>query len=86
MDGRRLPVAQTIIEGAQIRVADTDRLKKREQKLSRLYLQLASECLNKAEISEHADATEALRRMGRGYIAQASILDPSRSDPPSEQI
>jgi hypothetical protein len=51
--------------------------------ISQLYLQLASECFIKAAVAERADAAEALTRMGRRYTAQASILDPSRSDRPS---
>jgi hypothetical protein len=50
--------------------------------ISLLYRNLASECFNKAAIAEQADGAEALTRMGRCYIAEASFLDPSPSDQP----
>jgi len=34
------------------------------------------ECFNDAAKAEQADAAEALKRMGRRYVAQAAILDP----------
>jgi hypothetical protein len=51
-------------------------------KISRLYRILASEYFNRAAIPEQADSADALRRMGRCYISEASFLDPSLSDPP----
>jgi hypothetical protein len=45
--------------------------------ISALYLELASECLNKAGTAKDAEAAEALRRMGRSYFVQAVALNPS---------
>lgn len=42
--------------------------------ISQLYLNLASECFNKAAIPEQADDAETWRRMGRHYVAQAAAL------------
>jgi hypothetical protein len=45
--------------------------------ISALYLELASECLNKAGTAKDDDAADALRRMGRSYFVQAVALNPS---------
>jgi hypothetical protein len=43
--------------------------------ISRLYLNLAIECFNKASIEAHADGAEIFRRMGRRYISEAELYD-----------
>ena len=43
--------------------------------ISRLYLNVAIECFNKAAIEEHADGAEVFRRMGRRYISEAELYD-----------
>ena len=50
--------------------------------ISRLYRILASEYFSRAAMAEQADSADALRRMGRCYIAEACFLDPSPSDRP----
>jgi hypothetical protein len=47
--------------------------------ISQLYLDLASECFNQAAKTEHAHEADALRRMGRRYVSEASNFDPSLS-------
>jgi hypothetical protein len=47
-----------------------------DRAIAGLYLDLALECFNNAARAEQADAAEALKRMGRRYVAQAAILDP----------
>src|SRR5258707_5225995 len=41
--------------------------------ISRLYLNVAIECFNKAALEEHADGAEVFRRMGRRYISEAEL-------------
>jgi hypothetical protein len=41
--------------------------------ISRLYLNVAVECFNKAALEEHADGAEVFRRMGRCYISEAEL-------------
>jgi hypothetical protein len=53
--------------------------KAKQIEMSQVYLDLASECFNKAARAEQADAAETLRRMGRCYVAQAAAFDPSLS-------
>jgi hypothetical protein len=53
--------------------------KYKKLEISRLYLDLASECFNKAESAEHAQAAEAFIGMGRRYIAQAAAFKASIS-------
>jgi hypothetical protein len=48
------------------------RMEKKDRKIGQLYLQLASECFNKAATIKDANAAEALRRMGRHYITEAT--------------
>jgi hypothetical protein len=48
-----------------------------DREFSQLYLELASECFNKATATEQADRAEILRRMGRRYVAEAAALDRS---------
>lgn len=43
--------------------------------ISRLYLNVAVECFNKAALEEHADGAEIFRRMGRRYISEAELYD-----------
>jgi hypothetical protein len=43
--------------------------------ISRLYLDIAVECFNKAALEEHADGAEVFRRMGRRYISEAELYD-----------
>ena len=50
-----------------------------DREFSHLYLELASECFNKATTTEQAAGAETLRRMGRRYVAQAAALDRSLS-------
>ena len=45
-----------------------------DREFSQLYLELASECFNKATAIEQADGAETLRRMGRRYVAEAAAL------------
>ena len=42
---------------------------------SRLYLNVAIECFNKAALEEHADGAEVFRRMGRRYISEAELYN-----------
>src|SRR5258708_15751139 len=42
---------------------------------SRLYLNVAIECFNKAALEEHADGAEAFRRMHRRYISEAELYN-----------
>jgi hypothetical protein len=48
------------------------RKKRKDPEIGQLYLQLASECFNKAVTTKDANAAETLRRMGRHYITEAS--------------
>jgi hypothetical protein len=41
--------------------------------ISRLYLNVAVECFNKAALEEHADGAQVFRRMGRRYISEAEL-------------
>ena len=43
--------------------------------ISRLYLNVAIECFNKAAIEQHADGSEVFRRMGHHYISEAELYD-----------
>jgi hypothetical protein len=45
-----------------------------DREISQLYLDLASECFNKAVMAEQP-AAEALRIMGRRYVTQAATLE-----------
>jgi hypothetical protein len=51
----------------------------KDRGISALYLELASECFNKAATAKDVGAAEALQRMGRNYFTQAVALDPSLS-------
>jgi hypothetical protein len=48
------------------------------REISDLYLCLALDCFDKAATAEQADDAEALRRMGRRYVAEAAALDRRR--------
>jgi hypothetical protein len=48
---------------------------RKDLEISRLYLNVAIECFNKAALEEHADGTEVFRRMGRRYISEAELYD-----------
>jgi hypothetical protein len=48
---------------------------RQDLEISRLYLNVAIECFNKAAIEEHADSAEVFRRMGRCYISEAELYD-----------
>jgi hypothetical protein len=50
---------------------------RKDLEISRLYLNVAIECFNKAAIEEHADGAEVFRRMGRRYISEAELYDPT---------
>jgi len=43
--------------------------------ISRLYLNVAIECFDKAALEEHADGAEVFRRMGRRYISEAELYN-----------
>jgi hypothetical protein len=43
--------------------------------ISRLYLNVAIQCFNKAAVEEHADGAEVFRRMGHRYISEAELYD-----------
>ena len=43
--------------------------------ISRLYLNVAIDCFNKAAIEEHPDGAEVFRRMGRRYISEAELYN-----------
>jgi hypothetical protein len=43
--------------------------------ISRLYLNVAIECFNKAALEEHADGAEVFSRMGRRYISEAELYN-----------
>jgi hypothetical protein len=45
-----------------------------DRKISQAYLDLASECFNRAVMAEQP-AAEALRLMGRRYVTQAATLE-----------
>ena len=49
------------------------------QWISALYLELASECFNKATTMKDAATADALQRMDRSYFTQAVALNPSLS-------
>jgi hypothetical protein len=49
--------------------------KRQHLESSRLYLNVAIKCFNKAAIEEHADGAEVFRRMGRRYISEAELYD-----------
>jgi hypothetical protein len=42
--------------------------------ISRLYLELASECFKKAMSTDHAGTADIFRRMGMQYAAHATAL------------
>jgi hypothetical protein len=44
-------------------------------KISQLYLDIASECFNKAAIEAHSAGAEIFRRMGHRYISEAELYD-----------
>ena len=46
---------------------------RKDLEISRLYLNVAIECFNKAALEEHADGAEVFRRMGRCYISEAEL-------------
>jgi len=48
---------------------------RKDLEISRLYLNLAIDCFNKAATEEHAADAEAFRRMGRRYILEARLYD-----------
>jgi hypothetical protein len=48
---------------------------RKDLEISRLYLNVATECFNKAALEEHADSAEIFRRMGRRYISEAEFYD-----------
>jgi hypothetical protein len=48
---------------------------RKDFEISRLYLNVAIECFNKAAIEEHADGAEVFRRMGCRYISEAGLYD-----------
>jgi hypothetical protein len=50
---------------------------RRDLEISRLYLIIAIECFNKAALEEHADGAEIFRRMGRHYVSEAGLYDPT---------
>jgi len=50
--------------------------RKRNSEISALYLELASECFNKAATAEDAGTADALQRMGGSYFAHAVVLNP----------
>ena len=56
----------------------------KHQEISSLYLELASECFNKAATAE-AGTAKAMRQMARAYFAEAVVLNPSLSDASSEE-
>ena len=53
--------------------------KEEKRKISGLYLDLAHECFNKAARTEHAEAADAFRGMGRRYISEAAVFDAALS-------
>jgi hypothetical protein len=48
---------------------------RQDLEISRLYLNVAIECFNKAAVEEHADGAEIFRRMGHRYISEAELYD-----------
>jgi hypothetical protein len=44
------------------------------REISRLYLELASDCFKKAMSTDHAGTADIFRRMGMRYVAQATAL------------
>jgi hypothetical protein len=48
---------------------------RKDLEISRLYLNFAIECFNKAALEEHADGAEIFRRMGRRYASEAGLYD-----------
>jgi hypothetical protein len=48
---------------------------RKDLEISRLYLNVAIECFNKAALEELADGAEVFRRMGRRYIFEAELYD-----------
>jgi hypothetical protein len=47
----------------------------KDMNASRMYLDLAHECFNKAAMAEQAEAAETFRRMGRRYTSEAAAFD-----------
>jgi hypothetical protein len=47
----------------------------KDLEISRLYLNVAIECFNKAANEEHTDDAEVFKRMGRRYISEAQLYD-----------
>jgi hypothetical protein len=50
---------------------------RKDLEISWLYLDIAAECFNKAALEGHADGAEIFRRMGRCYISEAELYDPT---------
>ena len=48
---------------------------RQDLEISRLYLNVAIECFDKAALQEDADGAEIFRRMGRRYISEAEFYD-----------
>jgi hypothetical protein len=48
---------------------------RKDLEISRLYLNVAIACFNKAALEEYADGAEVFRRMGRRYISEAELYD-----------
>ena len=48
---------------------------RKDLEISRLYLNVAIECFNKAAVEEQADGAEVFRLMGRRYISEAKLYD-----------
>jgi len=52
---------------------------RKDLEISRLYLDLANACFNKAAIEDHADGAEVFSRMGRRYVSEAMVYDATLS-------
>jgi len=50
---------------------------RQDLEISRLYLNVAIACFNKAALQEDVDSAETFRRMGRRYISEAELYDAS---------
>jgi hypothetical protein len=48
---------------------------RKDLEISRLYLNVAIECFNKAAVEEQAAGGEVFRRMGHCYISEAELYD-----------
>jgi hypothetical protein len=51
---------------------------------SRLYLNLAYECFNKAAVTEQTDAADVFTRMGRRYMSEAMIFEAAEKQGPKQ--